>query len=554
MAPPLSIKSDLLRPLASFGVVAQGAAVYYRELRNSKDPIIAAGAWCNLLDGRLVSPAMADELLPFCRFAAVRARAFRHFQTMYEHESATRIANMGGASREDAERAAMLAELGGDAAAAALAAGDLFLASGDLSHLETASQKAEAVAGWRGALEWALRPVVIAPLNPLPLQRLYVVLESSGQADLLDEVASIFLSRNLHLPIAQIFAATAALTRGDAASCLAKLKPLDDAKVMANKALVPYLGHIRSLRAQAEEKLKHYQAAYAGYLALNAADRAADVNPEDFFRGIVARGRLAVPALPPERRHDVVQMLGFPRSGTTLLENALNAHPMIETFEEISALNVAIDRIERAIMGKGNADLPAEAYLEARARYYSEIDLLRRKAGASLLIDKMPIRSADATFLGKLFPNWLYIFSIRHPYDVVLSCFKQRFLPNPAMENFRSIDQAARAYDFTLTEWFKHHSMDDAKVHYVRYDDLVTDFEPAMRGVLGYLELDWNNSVLDFSKSAENRAAVTPSYHKVRQGLSIGVQTQWRNYRFAFESEATKPLKNWAEFFGYPTE
>jgi hypothetical protein len=74
------------------------------------------------------------------------------------------------------------------------------------------------------------------------------------------------------------------------------------------------------------------------------------------------------------------------------------------------------------------------------------------------------------------------------------------------------------------------------------------------RGVLDFLGVPWSDAVRDFSKTAENRAAKTPSYQKVRQGLSIGIQTQWRNYRFAFESDAAKPLAKWAEFFGYETK
>ena len=139
---------------------------------------------------------------------------------------------------------------------------------------------------------------------------------------------------------------------------------------------------------------------------------------------------------------------------------------------------------------------------------------------------------------------------------MVLSCFKQRFVPNPAMENFRTIAGAVKAYDFTMTEWFKFHStgMDEPNVHYVRYDELVTDFERVTRGVLDFIHVPWNDAVQDFAKAAENRAAKTPSYQKVRQGLSIGVQTQWRNYGFVFQSDAAKPLRKWAEFFGYQTE
>ena len=550
MATQLSITSPLLQPLAALSVVQKGGAAYYRELRTSSDPYVAVGGWSAIFDAGLMTISAEAEVFPYCGYGAVRTRAFRYFQSVYEHEKARQVANTPVVANSDLEQNGMLAELAHDHAAEAESAGGIYLATGDLTHLRTASEKAELAEGWRASLRWALRAVAIAPLNPVPVQRLFMVLESSAQPDLIEEVAQIFQSRNLHLQVAQIFLAGGAMMRGDAKLCLTRLKALDDARIIANPVLKPYLGAVRGLRAQAQDKLGEYREAFNTFNALNAAERAPDITPSDFYRGVQVRAKLNVPPLTSPGR-TVVQMLGFPRSGTTLLENVLATHPDVETFEETPALMVAIDRIERVVMGKTSPEPIETTFGEARDRYYGEIDLLRRKPGATVLIDKMPIRTADTAFISKLFPEWRYIFSIRHPYDVVLSCFKQRFLPNPAMENFRTIEDSVRLYDFAMTEWFKIHTMDDPTVHYVRYDDLVTNFETVTRGLLQFLGLPWDESVRDFSKTAENRAARTPSYQKVRQGLSIGVQTQWENYRFAFQSEATRPLRKWAEFFGY---
>jgi hypothetical protein len=95
--------------------------------------------------------------------------------------------------------------------------------------------------------------------------------------------------------------------------------------------------------------------------------------------------------------------------------------------------------------------------------------------------------------------------------------------------------------------------MDDPRVHYVRYDALVTDIEPTIRAALAFLGAGWDPGVLDFASAAQTRAARTPSYQKVRQGLSIGVQSSWRNYDFLFTGADAKPLRKWAEFFGYET-
>jgi len=554
MVSPLVIKSPLLKPLSALNVVQRGGAAYYRELRNTTDEVIAAGAWINILDANLMSLPMEAEVLPQCRHAAVRTRTFKYFESVFEHDKARQAAETPAGSGSEFEQRSMLAELAHDYATVAEAEGNLYLATGDLTHLRFASEKAEIAGGWRASLTWALRAVAIAPLNPVPVQRLFMVLESSAQPDLLEEAAQIFISRNLHLQVSQIFIAGAALLRGDAKGCLAKLRPLDDARIVASPILAPYLGAVRALRAQAADKVGDYRKAYEDFVALNAAEKSNEMNPADFYRGVEVRSKLNVPPLPPSPRQNVVQMLGFPRSGTTLLENVLATHPDIETFEETSALVVAIDRIERVVLGKAGPEPLETTFGEARERYYSELDLLRKKPDAHVLIDKMPIRTADTAFVVKLFPEWKYIFSIRHPYDVVLSCFKQRFQPNPAMENFRTIDDSIRLYDFAMTEWFKHHTMDDPSVHYVRYDELVTNFEPVTRGVLDFLDVPWDDVVHDFSKTAENRAAKTPSYQKVRQGLSIGVQTQWKNYRFAFQSDTARLLKKWAEFFGYHVE
>lgn len=484
----------------------------------------------------------------------MRSRAFGYFQELKEHGLALQVAQTPLAQSGDLQQRLMVAEAHDDAAEIAELHGALYQETGDLKHLLSASEQAERAGGWRPSLHWALRFLAAAPLNPSPVQRLYVVLENSGQPQLLQEVAEILLARNLHLQMSQVFLANAALLRGEPERCLERLRGLSDAKLLADPALHNYLGPVRALRAAAYEKLGQYREAYEAYRLLQEGERDKTITPDDFVRGIRIRAKLNVPPLPPDDFPVVTQMLGFPRSGTTLLENVLAAHPSIETFEEIPDLNVAIDRIERVLLGKVPPEPPEATFAAARARYFEELAFHRRKPEATVLVDKMPIRSADAALISRLFPEWRYIFSIRHPYDAVLSCFKQRFSPNPAMENFRSIESSIRLYDIVMSEWFAHHTLGDANVCYVRYDELVTDFEPVTRRVLDFLGVEWSESVRDFSAAASNRAAKTPSYQKVRQGLSIGVQTQWRNYGFLFQSDAAKPLRKWAEFFGYPVE
>jgi LPS sulfotransferase NodH len=243
-------------------------------------------------------------------------------------------------------------------------------------------------------------------------------------------------------------------------------------------------------------------------------------------------------------------MVGFPRSGTTLLENALGAHPKIETFEETVAQPRMARWLER--FAPSTHLVSPKLAAEARDHYFDELARQRKKSGDVIQIDKMPLASSDAEYLRRIMPAARFIFSIRHPYDVVLSCFRQNFVHNPAMENFRTIADAAALYDRTMTDWFKVHSLeDDPEVVYVRYEDLVQNFRPTLERVLDFIGVGWDDAVLDFVAAADKRFAKTPSYKKVRSGLSIGVQSSRENYKFLFDTKETAVLKKWVKHFGY---
>jgi hypothetical protein len=362
------------------------------------------------------------------------------------------------------------------------------------------------------------------------------------------------VENTLHPYLTLAYGAALSLMDGDPRGCIGALEQLDAMRPPRADVLVRIRPMALQLNAQAIEALGDYKRAYEAYAAFNALDNGKAINPDDFSTVILAAAARDVPALPPDARTNHYVMTGFPRSGTTLLENALAAHPRIETFEEIPSDASMEQYLQTALpSARGEAEA-VQAYLKARERYYDEALRRAHKLGAQIFVDKLPMRSAEAVFMAKLFPDKRYIFSIRHPFDVVLSCFKQHFSRNIAMEHFRTFEGAVKLYDFTMQQWFSVHGLDDPRVHYVRYDTLVTDFEPTIRGALEFLGAAWDDRVHDFAAEADKRGARTPSYQKVRQGLAIGVQTAWRNYGFLFESDTARPLHEWARFFGYPTK
>lgn len=529
------------------------ATAYYAPLLDSDDELIRIGSWCVLLDREEVGYDHYGRLVELSRYGAIQYRAFRFLEAKCEHELAAAVQSQSASTEAAALALIMRAELACDESAGAAAHRQRYLATGRMDALLAMAGKAELLGGWREALPLAIKMVLIYPHDPMAAKTLLQGLQSANQRDLLVAALGVFEGSGLHPYLVQLYRAAAKSMGGDPAGALAQLQKLNGlspvrADVLSRVRPLPF-----QIAAGAHEKLGNYRKAYAAYVEFNKAQDGPAISLNDFGEVIRAAAALPVPPLPRDARTTAFMMTGFPRSGTTLLENALAMHPQVETFEEIPSGSSMQFYLDQALPRASSEAERVDVFATARERYYDELDRRRKKPGASILIDKMPLRSAEAAFLVKVFPDKRYVFSIRHPFDVVLSCFKQYFGRNIAMEHFRSFDTAVRLYDFTMTQWFGAYSLDDPRVHYLRYDTLVEEFEPSVRAALGFLGADWNDAVLNFAAGASVRSARTPSYQKVRKGLTIGVQSSWRNYGFLFQTAEAKPLHRWAEFFGYPT-
>jgi hypothetical protein len=328
----------------------------------------------------------------------------------------------------------------------------------------------------------------------------------------------------------------------------------------SSRSLLSTIAYGQKLLGDANDKLGKYQVSFAAYSQMNLLERDPTIVPmvetrmgsaKDFWRDLTN----SVPPLPRVKRDDIVMQLGFPRSGTTLLENVLEAHPMVETLEEMPTWDAAFAVARPQWRSWQPREVAAVSqFTHVRDLYFTEVDKRRKKSGAEMVIDKYPLRTLSAGVLKRILPEQKYIFCIRHPFDVVLSCFRQRFSANIGMESFRTIAGAIELYDLAMSLWFDEHDMADPFVRYVRYDEVVNSFDNTIRGVLDFMGLEWDPRVRDFARGSQDRLAYTPSYQKVRQGISIGVQTYWRNYGFLFQTPEAKPLHKWAAFFGYETK
>lgn len=225
---------------------------------------------------------------------------------------------------------------------------------------------------------------------------------------------------------------------------------------------------------------------------------------------------------------DPVFLVGFPRSGTTLLDTILMGHPDAVVMEEQPPLNF----VEMELGGSAAlANLDDAGVARARRRYFEEVKKILPLSVGKLLIDKSPLFLYRAPLIHRLFPRARIILSLRHPCDVVLSCFMSNFRLNSAMANFLRLEDAAAFYDLCFTHWRRSCALFPLNIHTVAYENLVEDVGVVVSPLLDFLGLDANSEMLDHQKTARARGLITTaSYSQVAEPLYKRASGRWRRY------------------------
>jgi tetratricopeptide (TPR) repeat protein len=251
-----------------------------------------------------------------------------------------------------------------------------------------------------------------------------------------------------------------------------------------------------------------------------------------------------------------VFLVGFPRSGTTLLEQILKSHSRIRTLDEVPLIDAIKEMVSRQNGGypRGLAKLQPEAISQLREAYFQKADSIGQRGQGEVLIDKLPLNIVTAPLIHRIFPDAKFIFALRHPADAVLSCFMQNFTPNSAMANFYALDNAARFYDSIMRLWEQITELLPIPYHTIRYENLIDDFEQEVRGVLGFMGLDWEESVCHYQQTARGKEGIsTPSYHQVAEPIYKRSTGRWQRYA-AHLKNVHGTLTPWIHHFGYSVQ
>jgi len=389
------------------------------------------------------------------------------------------------------------------------------------------------------------------------------MLDARNDRDALRETLRQAVARCGQTPLLSIIQAKSLRRQGDLEGARRVLAWPPDARVdlQAARARAFVLGGILDRQGDTA-------GAFKAFLEANALARRmpgfARQDPSAYLRSVQARQRwitsdegqswVAEP-FDEDGRADPVFLVGFPRSGTTLLDTILMAHSSTVVLDEKDMLDCVKRDLKR--VGKGDVrvlpDLRSDDIARMRRIYFEAVSRHAGRAvsGSAVIVDKNPLHMVEAALAHRIFPRAKFILAIRHPCDCVLSCFMQDFGASAAMASFLTLEGGARLYDGVMDLWHAYARVLPLPIHVLRYESLIESFEDTARPLLAFLGLPWEEALRHHTRTARQRGRInTPSYDQVTQPLYKSAMGRWHRYREAMEP-VLPLLRPWVRHFGY---
>jgi tetratricopeptide (TPR) repeat protein len=424
--------------------------------------------------------------------------------------------------------------------------------SPDIARVQTELGLAEAAAGDYAAAEHAFRAALrLDPAGIAPYLELGILLESLNRIDDLAALAAQAEGQGGPGGAEAGFLRAWALRRQGR---FAEALPLAE-------AAPPSIDPMRKAQLIGEiaDRLGQSERAFAAFAEMNQAALAAksgvDLGP-DYAAEVQANAALLTPewvaswqtlaiaADPPPP----IFIIGFPRSGTTLLDTLLMNLPNLHVMEEMPPF----EEVETALGGHARlASLESAEANALRSFYFERVGAISPPGPGQTIVDKFPLHMARMAPVHRFFPDAKVVFVERHPCDVVLSCFMSNFTLNRAMRCFTTLEGAARLYDVVFDAWTRASTLLPIQVHRLRYERLIADPRAEMRALLDFLGVAWDEKVLDNQAAAAKRSRIaTASYKQVTEPLYARSVGRWERYRSQMVP-VLPILAPWAERLGY---
>jgi Flp pilus assembly protein TadD len=420
--------------------------------------------------------------------------------------------------------------------------------------LEGLGRLREAEAAFRRAIE-------LQPENLGGLAGLANLMSRRGAHAEARAMAAQVLAAQPGYPDAVNVMAAAELAAGEAPAAQARLEAM-----IADPRLTPQqlafaqglLGDVLDAQDRVPEAFSAYAACNMGLWRTYAKTYGAPPTALEFAQGMIER----LDAIAPEAWTSAgapladgatghVFLLGFPRSGTTLLEQVLASHPDVEALEERETLSAALRAFLGAPQDLDRLAAASEAELKPlRAAYWDRVRAEGAQVEGKVFVDKHPLNTLKLPLIARLFPQAKILFARRDPRDVVLSCYRRRFVMSGSAYQLLTLPGAAGYYDAAMQVADRMAPALQARTHVVRHEALIEDFDGVVRAVCDFLGLPWTDDLRAFSARTQDRGIATPSGAQLAGGLSAEGVGQWRRYRQQM-APALPKLRPWVERFRY---
>lgn len=407
-----------------------------------------------------------------------------------------------------------------------------------------------------------------AELEPEFAEPLGALAASSAEEKQWEEARS-FAERSLKLdpaqPAACLAMAAVELNDGDAAASVARID-----KLLAGERLTRlHLANALNLKGDALEALGRAPEAMECYIGANRETRplqVAALNARElglamaerligYFETADAADWTPIPEserLGGEREH--VFLVGFARSGTTLLEQILASHGDFVALEEKATVDPAVLEfmVDKPSLDR-LAKLDEAGAREWREMYWNRVREFDIDPTGKVFVDKLPLHTLYLPVIAKLFPRAKILFARRDPRDVVISCFKHRFKANPLTVEFTDLEQTAKVYSAAMRLAEIYREKLTLPVHLHQHEHLVEDLDGSTQAICDFIGVPWDANMRNFVETANKRNIRTPSAPQVRKGLNRSGVAAWRKYGNTIDP-IMPILQPWAVKFGYDAE
>jgi tetratricopeptide (TPR) repeat protein len=254
--------------------------------------------------------------------------------------------------------------------------------------------------------------------------------------------------------------------------------------------------------------------------------------------------------------HSLALLAGAARSGTTLIEQILGAHPEIVVGDELTCFVKEIfgplHKLPSWLTLNSLDGLEATRRAQFAGRYFkSFLQETGQPPGARLLLDKNPYATAWLPFWLRFFPQSKVIIALRDPRDVVISLYFRNIPAGDlAMVSHISLERTARDYSECMDVWLRMRELGGFDWIETRYEDVVGNLESEGRRLMNFLGLPWHQAQANYYEAARGKFVHSPTYHEVRQPVYKRAMQRWKHY-----AEALAPLQERLEpylrAFGY---